>query len=325
MASSVAPPLLRIVLAFAAVYVIWGSTYLAIRFAIETLPPFLMAGVRFVVAGGTLYLWTAASGATRPTRQEWLATGVVGALLLLGGNGGVVWAEQTVPSGLTAVLVATVPFWMVLLHWWTAGVRPTLVVLGALLVGLVGVALLVGPAEIAGADRVDPVGAVVLLLAALSWASGSLYSRHAAQPRWPLRANAMQQLAGGALLLGAATLSGEWGRLDLAEASARSVLSLGYLVVFGSLVGFSAYIWLLRHVAPALVSTYAYVNPVVAVFLGWALASEPITPRTLLAAAIIVGAVAMITTEQARVAVRERREREAAIAAASEPEEIVVG
>lgn len=319
------PPLLRVGLAFAAVYLIWGSTYLAIRFAIETLPPFLMAGVRFIVAGGVLYIWTAARGAGVPTPREWLATGIVGALLLLGGNGGVVWAEQSVPSGLAAVLVATVPFWMVLLHWPTGGVQPTAVVLVALAVGLAGVALLVGPAELAGAGRVDLLGAVVLLLAALSWASGSLVSRHAAQPRWPLRANAMQQLSGGVLLLVAATLAGDWSRLDLAGASARSVLSLGYLVVFGSLVGFTAYIWLLRHVAPALVSTYAYVNPVVAVFLGWALAAEPITPRTLLAAAVIVGAVAVISTEQARLAVRERREREAAIAAASEPEEIVVG
>ena len=300
------PRAARVVLALAAVYLIWGSTYLAIRFAIETLPPLAMAGTRFVIAGAILMLWTAQRGAARPTRAHWLGGTLVGALLLLGGNGGVVLAERTVPSGLTAVIVALVPAWMVLLHWLTAGERPTRVTLAALVVGFGGVALLVGPRD-TGVDRIDAFGTAAALFASLSWAAGSLYSRRAPLPADPLRANGIEQLVGGALLLAAATLAGEWGELAPTAVSTRSLLSLGYLVVFGSLVGFTAYLWLLRAVRPALASTYAYVNPVVAVFLGWALAAEPVTARTLVAAGIILFAVATITSEQAREGIRARR------------------
>lgn len=295
-----------VVLALAAVYLIWGSTYLGIRFAIETLPPFVMAGTRFVIAGAILMLWSAQRGAPRPTRAHWLGGTLVGAGLLLGGNGGVVLAERTVPSGLVAVIVALVPAWMVLLHWMTAGERPTHVTVAALVVGFAGTALLVGPGD-AGVDRIDAFGTAAALFASLSWAAGSLYARRAPLPRDQLQANGVEQLAGGALLLLAATLVGEWGELNAAAVSARSLLSLGYLVVFGSLVGFTAYLWLLRAVRPALASTYAYVNPVVAVFLGWALAAEPVTVRTLVAASIILVAVATITSEQAREGIRARR------------------
>ncbi len=302
---------MRVVAAFAAVYLVWGSTYLAIRFAVETLPVLLYAGVRFVVAGAILYAVVRARGGPRPSRADWRDAAIVGGLLLLVGNGGVSIAEQTVPSGIAAVLVATVPLWMVLLHWWPGGVRPTWPLAAAIAVGLIGVALLVGPADLAGGGRVDPFGAVVLVLASLGWAAGSLYSRRATVPSGALLATGMQQLAGGVLLLAGGALAGELGSLHPESFSMRSLLSLAYLIAFGSLLGFTAYIWLLGHVAPALVSTYAYVNPVVAVFLGAALAAEPITPRTLIASAIIVGAVAIITTEQARVAARERRERAA--------------
>ena len=298
------PRAARVVLALAAVYLIWGSTYLAIRFAIETLPPLAMAGTRFVIAGAILMLWTAQRGVPRPTRAHWLGGTLVGALLLLGGNGGVVLAERTVPSGLTAVIVALVPAWMVLLHWLSAGERPTRVTLAALVVGFAGVALLVNPGAV---DRIDAFGTGAALFASLSWAAGSLYSRRAPLPADPLQANGVEQLAGGALLLAAATLAGEWGELAPTAISAHSLLSLGYLVVFGSLVGFTAYLWLLRAVRPALASTYAYVNPVVAVFLGWALAAEPVTARTLVAAGIILVAVATITSEQARQGIRARR------------------
>lgn len=303
----------RVALALAAVYLIWGSTYLAIRFAIETLPPFLMAGARFVVAGALLYAWTAVRGARPPSRGQWLGGTVVGALLLLGGNGGVVLAEQTVASGLTAVIVALVPAWMVLLHWLTAGERPSATTLVALVAGFAGVAILAGPSG--DGEHVDPFGAGVLLFASLSWAAGSLYSRRASAPPDSLQANGIQQLGGGALLLVAATLTGEWGRASAAAVSERSAISLLYLVLFGSIVGFTAYLWLLRAVRPALASTYAYVNPVVAVALGWALAAEPISPRTFLGAAVILVAVATITTEQAR---EHGRARAAASAVARE-------
>ncbi|MEW5926699.1 MAG: drug/metabolite exporter YedA [Gemmatimonadota bacterium] len=289
----------QVVAAFAAVYVVWGSTYLAILFAIETIPPFLMAGARFLVSGAALYAWTRSRGAPRPTRANWRAAAVVGAFLLVGGNGGVVWAEQRVPSGLAALLVATVPLWMVLLDWWRGGgARPRGRTWAGIAVGFLGLGILVGPAELLGGGAADPLGAGVLVLASVLWAIGSVYSRRAALPESPFQATAMEMLAGGALLVLVGSAAGEWGRLDPAAVSGRSLLALAYLVVFGSCVGFTAYIWLLRHVEVAKVSTYAYVNPVVAVFLGWLLAGEPVTARTLAAAAVIVVAVAFITSSR---------------------------
>jgi drug/metabolite transporter (DMT)-like permease len=202
---------------------------------------------------------------------------------------------------LTALLIGTVPLWMVLLDWLRpGGVKPSNGVIVGLMLGFIGIALLIGPGKLAGGDHVDLVGAAVLILASLSWATGSLYSRRAQLPVSPLLATAMEMLAGGALLLIASWLAGEWMRFDLSAPSLRSWLALGYLIVFGALVGFTAYIWLLRVATPAHVSTYAYVNPVVAIFLGWAFASEPLTARTLLAAAVIVAAVVIITTYRAR-------------------------
>ncbi|HXE58859.1 MAG TPA: EamA family transporter [Gemmatimonadales bacterium] len=296
------PPRWAVALAFASIYLIWGSTYLAIRYAIETIPPMLMAGCRFVAAGGIVYLWSRARGAPRPTTRNWRAAVVIGGLLLLGGNGGVVWAEQRVPSGLAALLVATVPVWTVLLQAiWPGGQRqrPSGRLVVGLVVGIVGMGLLVAPGEVVGGARVDLAGAAVLTLASLSWSAASIHSRAAPLPASPFLAAGMEMLAGGALLFLAGTVAGEWGRLDLGGISVRSAGALAYLVVFGSLVGFTSFIWLLGVTSPARVATYAYVNPVVAVLLGWALASEPLTPRTLIAAAIIVGAVALITTAQA--------------------------
>ncbi len=300
-AGSPEPRLLSVVLAFAAVYLIWGSTYLAIRFAIETLPPLLMAGARFLVAGTLLYGWTRARGAPRPTRPQLRAAAVAGGLLLLGGNGGVVLAEQWVPSGLVALLVAAVPLWMVLVDWaWGARVRPTRRVVLGVGVGFAGVALLVGsPGAGAGGPR-ELLGAALVVVAALLWAMGSIYSRHAPTPPRPRMWVATQMMAGGALLLLAGLATGEAARLDLGAVSARSALALAYLVGAGSLVAYTAYIWLLSVVPPARVATYAYVNPVVALLLGWALADEPLTFRSLAAAAIIIGAVVLITTERAR-------------------------
>jgi drug/metabolite transporter (DMT)-like permease len=292
----------RVLVALAAVYSIWGGTYLAIRFAIETVPPFLMAGSRFVIAGAILYTWMRLSRVPAPTRIQWRSATIIGGLLLLGGNGVLAWSEQLVPSGLAALMIATVPVWMVLLDWLRGGAaRPNLGVTIGLVLGLAGIVLLAGPTNIAGGNHLNSVGVLLLLFAAVSWATGSLYARRAPIPATPLLATAMEMLVGGALLLIAGSIAGEWGQLRLDQVSLRSLLSYGYLILFGSLVGFSAYTWLLRATSTAIASTYAYVNPVVAVFLGWALAGEPLTLQTMLAAAIIVTAVVIITTNQARM------------------------
>jgi drug/metabolite transporter (DMT)-like permease len=286
----------KLIAAFGAVYVIWGSTYLAIRFAIETLPPFLMAAVRFITAGVVLYAWARLRGTARPTREQWISSIIVGLLLLLGGNGGVVWAEQHVPSGVAALLVAVVPAWMVLLDWLRpGGTRPGNQVVAGLALGFAGVALLAGPGSLMGGQPIHPAGAGVLVLASLSWAIGSIYSRHAKRPSTATIATAMQMTAGGVGLLLAGLLAGEAASFEPTAVSARSILAVLYLIVFGSFIGFTAYAWLLRATTPARVSTYAYVNPVVAVLLGWALAGEALTGRMLVAAAVIVTGVALIT------------------------------
>lgn len=293
----------QVVVAFAAIYLIWGSTYLAILFAVETLPPFLMAGVRFLTAGGLMYGWVRLRGEPPPSRLEWRSAAIVGAFLLLGGNGGVVWAEQRVASGLAALLVATVPLWMVLIEWLSGGPRPRGRVVAGIAIGFLGLGILVGPAELLGGRAADRLGAGVLVLASLSWAAGSVVSRRVRLPASPWLGTGMEMAAGGALLLLLGTLTGEWTRLDLAAASSRSLYAVLYLIVFGSLIGFTAYIWLLRHVEIARVSTYAYVNPVVAVLLGWALAGEQLSLRIALAAAVIVAGVVFITTGRASPAI----------------------
>jgi drug/metabolite transporter (DMT)-like permease len=291
---------LKVIFAFAAVYVIWGSTYLAIKVAIETIPPFFMAATRFLAAGLLLYGFQRLRGAPRPTRTNWGAAAVVGALMLVGGNGGVVWAEQTVPTGLAALVVATVPFWMVVIDWARpGGRRPAGLTLLGVTLGLVGLALLVAPWE-TGAARVDLVGVAAIGLGALCWAGGSIYSRYAPLPKQGLLGTGMEMVAGGAMFMLVSLVAGEWTRVDPTAWSLPSWSGLIYLVIFGSLVAFSAYIWLLKATSPARAATYAYVNPVVAVFLGWAFANEPVTPRTLLAAAVIVAAVAIITVARTR-------------------------
>ena len=290
------PPLAAVLAAFAALYVIWGSTYLGIRFAIETMPPFTMAGVRFVAAGAILYAWSRARGAVPATRPQWRTAVVVGACLLLGGNGGVTWAEQYVPSGVAALIVASTPMWMVLLDAVRLRAWPRPAVIAGLALGLVGIWLLVGPSDL-GSDPVDPVGALAVGAAAFFWAVGSIYQRGAPKAEATLLNVGMQMLAGGALLLLAGVVLGE--RLVLADVSAKSAGALAYLVFFGAIVGYSAYVWLLKVSTPAKASTYAYVNPIVAVLLGWALADEPLGPRVLSASVAVVAAVALITTARA--------------------------
>lgn len=302
--ASPAPPRAQLLLAFAIVYVVWGSTYLAMRVAIDTLPPFLMGGVRFVIAGALLAAWVAVRERPGwPTRGQWLWALATGALLMVGGNGGVLLAETRVPSGVVALLAASLAIWMVVLD----GLRPEgprqppLVWVG-LAVGLAGVGVLVGPARLAGAGTVDPIGAAFALGGSLAWAAGSLLSRGRGRPESALAGSALQMLCGGALLLLLAAAHGDFTHVagPAGAPSARSLAAVAYLVVFGSLVGFTAYVWLLQHAAPAKVATYAYVNPLVAVALGWALGGEPLGARTLVAAAVIVGGVALITAGRAR-------------------------
>lgn len=299
--ASPTPRLWHIALAFAAVYCIWGSTYLVIRIAVADFAPFVMASLRFLAAGAVLFAWLRLRGEPAPTRAQWLSASWIGFLLLSCSNGAVTWAEQTVPSGLTALLCAILPMWMVLLEWLgdRSKVPSARVILGVLL-GIAGVAVLIGPGLASPGERVDLFGAGLIVLGSLTWALGSLASRKANLPKSAPMSTAMQMLAGGAILGLAGVVNGDWQTFHPLAVPARAWIALAYLAVFGSLIALSAYVWLLRVSTPARVSTYAYVNPVVAVILGWALLDEPLVPRTVLAAAIIVSAVVVITTQRAR-------------------------
>lgn len=283
-----------------AVYIVWGSTYLAIAVVVETFPPFLSAAIRFLIAGGFLYAWAIRRGdreGDRPTLRQWRAAAIVGGALLFGGNAMVVWAEQTVPSGIAALLVGTVPLWMALIGGLVLRERTRWREALGIVVGFGGVALLVGP--IGGGGAFDPWGVAAVLFASISWASGSLYARRAPLPKRPLVGIAMEMLAGGVILTIVAGVTGELWRVEWGAISLASWVGTAYLVVFGSLVGFAAYAWLLRVAKTSLVATYAYVNPVIAVLLGWAFLSEPVTARTLIAGLVIVGAVALIVSSRA--------------------------
>ena len=297
--TSSSPSRVLIILAFAAVYLLWGSTYLGIRYAIETLPPFLMTGTRFSFAGAILFTWALINGESiRSSFSEWPKALAIGALLLLCGNGGVTWAEKYIASGFAALLVATEPLWVVVLNWGLSHKRPNSKVLLGVFIGLVGVALLVGDRLKGGISvaSMSLISAVVVLFAAFAWAAGSVFSSRHPIKTSTWMASGMQMLGGGSLLLLLGFIAGDAQRLDLARASWVSIGAFFYLLVFGSLVGFTAYSWLLRNVSPARAATYAYVNPVVAVLLGWLLANEPITVRMIIAAAVIIGSVALITT-----------------------------
>ena len=284
----------QVLIAFAAVYIIWGSTYLAIRFAIETLPPALMVGTRFFAAGGIMYLWLRARGAEKPKAIHWRSAAILGILMPVFGTGVVVWAEKKVPSGIAALLVAIVPLWIVLLQWWRpGGKRPKALVIGGVVLGLAGLYLLVDPGSDKGKGDLFAEGVVVI--AALSWAIGSLYSKNAPQAKAKFLGTAMEMLVAGVVLIMIGLATGEASHFSFDAPSMKSWLALLYLVTFGSIIAYTAYVWLLSNVNPTLVSTYAFVNPVVAVFLGWAFASEPLNGRMLVATAIIVGAVALIT------------------------------
>jgi drug/metabolite transporter (DMT)-like permease len=284
--------------AFAIVYLVWGSTYLAIRFALETLPPFSMAAARFLVAGGAMYVFArVVVGAAAPTRAEWKTTAIVGVLLLVFGNGLVVWSELRVPSGMAALIVGVVPCCTVLVDWLRPnGTRPGGRVVMGLVLGLAGLFVLIGPDALMGGGRADYVGVAALVIASFTWSVGSIYSRHAPMPRSPVLATAMEMLAASVGLAILALLHGDFtARAGAAPISLVSIAGWLYLVVFGSIVAFTAYVWLLQVSTPARVSTYAYVNPVVAVLLGFAIAGEPLTTRMMVAAAVIVSGVVLIT------------------------------
>ena len=288
-----------VIAAFAAVYVIWGSTYLGIRFAVETLPPFLMGGARFLIAGVVLYIWLRTTGTPAPSRLNWRRAAVAAALLLGIGNGGVNWAEQKVPSGLAALIIAGTPVWFALFDWLRpGGVRPAGQTAIGIVVGFAGVIMLVSPGSALVDGGLDLAGVTALVFASMAWAAGSLYAKYASNPESPLMTAAQQMIAGGCVLLLVALSLGEISNFTWSTVSTRSLMAFGYLTIIGSLVGFSAYAWLLKATTPARVSTYAYVNPVIAVFLGWAIGGETLTSRMLVAAAIIVLGVIIITSRR---------------------------
>jgi drug/metabolite transporter (DMT)-like permease len=310
-----APKRTRIIIAFAALYLIWGSTFLGIRFAIETIPPFLMAGTRFVLAGVIMYAIAWFQGIGRSSWANWRTSLIIGACLLLAGNGGVTISEEYIDSGLAALIVAIVPSYIVLLGWATGmAPRPSPVVWLALAGGFVGVGILFGPALHFRGDRSPAIGISILLVSSFIWSVGSLYSRVAKHAASPFLTAAQQMLCGGMLLFFAGLATGELRRLHPSSISMLSLASFIYLVIIGAVVGYTAYIWLLRHCEPAKVATYAYVNPIVAVLLGALFAGETLTMRTLIAAGLIIGSVALVITAQ-----QLRARVEPPISAALEP------
>lgn len=296
------PPRALIWLAFAIIYIVWGTSYLSIALAIETIPPFIMSSSRFLISGGLLFVFARSAWGGRaplPTRREWRGAAVAGFLLFVVNNGLIVWAEYGgVPTGVVALLIGTTPMWMVLLNWARNGVRPAPLTWVGLLLGLIGVGLLVNVSEQPGGTTV--AGAAIVITAAFFWSLGSLYARGAALPKSPLMSTATQLLWGGFFQGILAIVSGETAAFQLSQVTAVSFLAMLYLAIVSSSIAFSAFTWLMRVAEPARVATYAFVNPVIAFILGWLLLGEPITPRTVLAAGVIVIAVFLILRAQNR-------------------------
>lgn len=290
---------IKIIFAFGAIYVIWGTTYLAIRFAIATIPPFLMMGSRFLLAGTVLYAWARFRGQANPSLRQWKTSALIGILLFLGGAGSLGWSEQVLPSGIAAIIVATTPLWMILLSYFRSrtdriGGR---VILG-LVLGFLGIVLIAEPSRLFGGQPVSLAGVAVLLVGTISWSSGSVYSKYANLPKNPLLVSGMTMLCGGTALVLVGLLSGE--SLVPASPSVLSLVSFFYLISFGSIAGFTAYVWLLKTVSPARVSTYAFVNPVIAVFAGWLGGGEILSQKILMAAVLMVAGVAAIVFRKAQ-------------------------
>jgi drug/metabolite transporter (DMT)-like permease len=295
------PSRTAIILAFATIYLVWGSTYLGIRIAVETMPSFLMAGSRFLIAGLVLFAFLKFRGISWPTARQWRANTVIGLFLLLGGNGAVVWAEQFVPSGLTALLIGVGPLFIVLTEWaWPGGLRPTARTFVALLLGFAGVVWLAAPWQNTAHGGLPMGGLIALLVACVAWSIGSITSRHSKHGADSMTAAALQMLSGGTALLLVALVHGDFTDFHFRTVSSASWGAFAYLVSIGSLVGFSTFVWLMKKCPPAQVATYGYVNPIVAVILGWLILGEPITSRTLVASAIIITSVILITLDKSR-------------------------
>jgi drug/metabolite transporter (DMT)-like permease len=291
---------LKLALALGAIYLLWGSTYFAVKIAVTTMPPFAMVALRFTLAGVALYGWLHWRGWASPTARQWRDNAVVGLALLVGGNGIVSWVAQYMASGLIALIIGAAPIFMVLTEWaWPGGSRPRPGTLPILIMGAAGVAWLAWPGEVPPAATVPLWGLGLILFSSLCWSVGAIYSRHTKEAAPPLMAAAMQMLVGGGVLFVFATALGDWSRWELSTTAPEAWLSLAYLVVFGSLIGFSTFAWLLKNCAPALLSTHTFVNPVIALLLGWIWLDEVLTPRVLGASALIIGAVALVTLRYA--------------------------
>lgn len=287
----------KLIAAFAAIYIIWGSTFLAIKYAIVTMPPFAMAAARFLGAGAILYVWSRLRKDVATTKRHWFHAFILGFLMLCLGNGAVVWAEESMPSGLVALIVAIIPLWVVLIDWLRpGGRRPHGAVLVGVVTGLIGMLLLIGPSALGKHTDIDLRATLVVLGGSVAWSVATVFGKRADVPGYPPITSAMQLLGGGACLVVVSILAGEPARLHLNQISLQGLIALAYLIVMGSVVAFSAYSWLMRVAPPARIATYAYVNPVVAMLLGWLVAGERLTTTTLLAAGVILGGVALITT-----------------------------
>lgn len=290
------PATALVVAAFAAVYLIWGSTFLGIAITIQSVPPLLMSGCRWLVAGGLLYTVLRLRGVPSPDLMQWRNSAIVSGLLLGIGNGGMAWSQQTVPSGITALVIAAVPLWMILFEWWRPqGQRPHRLVFLGLALGFVGVTLIIMGKDHGGNRVVPPFAGTMLLVATVSWAVGSIWARHARLPGTPLMAVAAQMLTAAPLLIGGSALTGEFARFHPQSITTASLVAYAYLTIFGSLVGFSCYAWLLQVSTPARVSTYAYVNPLIAVVLGRVVLGEPLPSTVMLAGVSILAGVILIT------------------------------
>jgi drug/metabolite transporter (DMT)-like permease len=295
------PAKTALILAFITIYLIWGSTYLGIRVAVESIPPFLMVFMRFLTAGSILFLFLKARGAAWPTGRQWAVNAVSGIVLLWGGNALVAVAEREVPSALTSLVLASSPIFMVLLDWLRpGGSRPTAGIWGGIVVGLIGAFVLLGPGAFPEGHRPPTFDILILFASSLCWCAGSLYSKYVKSDAPPMMGAAIQMLSASVVIGLTSVVLGEPARFSWVAVTRPSFLALGYLIVAGSLIAYPVYVWLLKNASAARVSTYAYVNPVVAVILGWAILGEPMTARIAVAGAIIIVAVVIITVQRSR-------------------------
>lgn len=291
-----------LIFAFATIYIVWGTTYLAMRIAVETIPPFMMAGVRFLLAGGVTFLFLKLRRSKMPTMEQWKNGAIVGLFLMVGGNGLVCWAEQEIPSGIAALVVASMPMWMCIFDWLLfKGTRPGGFAVVGLLMGFVGIGLLFGPSIYSDdAASLDLLSLLVLMCAPIFWSIGSLYSRKVDMPKNAFMSTSVQFITGGTILMIGSLILGEWWSFQPGKVSGESVLAMLYLAVFGSIIALSTYVWLLKQTTPSRVSTYTYVNPIIAVFLGWLILDEKITTQTIIAICIIVGSVVLVVVSRSQ-------------------------